>query len=118
MSWTIWHNPRCRKSRETLELLKSKGVEPEVRLYLDATPSADEIQTVLRGLSCAPRALMRRKEEVYKTKGLGDEGLSDSALIKAMVETPKLIERPVVIGPTGIALGRPPEAVLSLLEDS
>ena len=115
MSWTIWHNPRCRKSRETLALLKSKGVEPQVRLYLDSPPSGDEIKAVLLGLGCAPRDLMRRKEDVYKAQGLANADLSEGDLIKAMVQTPKLIERPVVIGPEGTALGRPPEAVLALL---
>ena len=116
MNWTIWHNPRCRKSRETLQLLKDNGIIPKIKLYLKDAPSAKDIEAVITGLDCAPRDLMRRKEDDYKSQNLADIGLSKDALIEAMVNTPKLIERPVVIGPGGVALGRPPEAVLALIK--
>ena len=114
MTWTIWHNPRCRKSRETLKLLQSKGVDPDVRLYLKSPQTVEEIKGVLDGLSLTARALMRTQEEEYKTLGLSAETFSENELIRAMVTSPKIIERPVVIGPTGVALGRPPEAVMAL----
>lgn len=112
---TIWHNPRCSKSRQTLALLQQRGIEPEIRLYLDNPPSSAEIAHVLRLLGREPRALMRLKESAYRDQGLDDPGLGGDALIKAMAATPKLIERPVVIAGDRAALGRPPEAVLEIL---
>ena len=116
MSWTIWHNPRCRKSRETLQLLRDNGVEPDIRLYLKDGPSAAEVASVVQRLGVEPRGLMRTKEALYKSLGLGDKSLSGQSLIDAMVTNPSLIERPVVLGDQGAALGRPPEAVLTLLK--
>ncbi|MEZ4468094.1 MAG: arsenate reductase (glutaredoxin) [bacterium] len=111
---TIWHNPRCSKSRETLKLLQELGQQPTIRLYLEDPPSAAEIQDALARLGIPPRALVRRSEEAFKAQGLKDA--DDATLIAAMAAEPKLIERPVVfVGPKA-ALGRPPEAVRALFE--
>ncbi len=121
MKVTIWHNPRCSKSRQTLQLLQERGIEPEIVKYLETPPSADEIREVLNllGLSSA-RELMRKKEKEYKELNLADASKSEDDLIRAMVEHPRLIERPVVIVEDGkgkrAALGRPPENVLALFE--
>ena len=114
MSTTIWHNPRCSKSRETLALLEEKDEQPAIRKYLEDAPSAEEIREILALLGIEPRALMRTKEALYKELGLAD--VSDNeALIKAMADNPKLIERPVVIKNGKARLGRPPESVLEIL---
>ncbi len=114
MSLTIWHNPRCSKSRQTLALLEDKGLNPDIRLYQENAPTADEINTALGMLGIDdPRALMRTGEAEYKEQGLADK--SGDALIEAMATTPKLIERPVVINGDKAALGRPPESVLKIL---
>lgn len=114
MTVTIWHNPRCSKSRQTLELLRQNDVEPEIVEYLKEAPGAEEISAVLKKLGIGPRALMRTKEKVYKDLGLGDVE-DDAALIQAMVDNPVLIERPVVVKGGKAALGRPPEDVLKIL---
>ncbi len=114
MTTKIWHNPRCSKSRQTLQLLRDNGIEPEVVEYLKTPPNAAELTAVLTALQMTPRELMRTKESVYKEKALSDDGLSDQQLIDAMVNEPKLIERPVVIHDGKAALGRPPEQVLAL----
>ncbi|NWL16668.1 arsenate reductase (glutaredoxin) [Pseudoalteromonas sp. Scap03] len=115
MSVTIYHNPRCSKSRETLNLLQSKNIEPSVVEYLKTPLSHEQISTLVSqlGLNSA-RDLMRTKEEQYKALNLKDEN-DESALIAAMVEHPKLIERPIVVSNNKAALGRPPENVLSVL---
>jgi len=112
---TIWHNPRCSKSREALALLEGRGVTVTVRLYLEDPPDADTLRAVLKKLRMSARELLRRKEDAYKQLGLADESLSDDALIDAMVAHPKLIERPVVLSGKRAALGRPPEDVLRIL---
>ena len=115
MSVVIYHNPRCSKSRQTLQLLQDKGAEPEVIEYLKTPPNAATINQLLAMLGLEPRELMRGKEAEYKALGLADEALSRDALIQAMVETPKLIERPIVVKGDKAAIGRPPEAVLDIL---
>ncbi len=115
MNVTIYHNPRCSKSRQTLDLLKEKGVEPQVIEYLKTPPTASEIADILSKLGMKPRELMRRKEAEYKEQNLDDPALSDGELISAMVETPKLIERPIVLAGAKAALGRPPENVLEII---
>ncbi len=112
----IWHNPRCSKSRETLELLEERGIRPRVRRYLDDPPTEPELDRVLDLLSLEPRELMRKKESDYRDNGLDDPDLSRDELIRAMHEHPALIERPVVIAGGRAALGRPPENVLDILE--
>lgn len=110
---TIWHNPRCSKSRQTLQLLRSRGIEPEVVLYLKTPPEPEEIRAVLKKLAIAPRELMRTQEDLYRTLGLAEE--NDEALVEAMFHHPILIERPVVLNNGKAAIGRPPEAVLDIL---
>ena len=112
---TIWHNPRCSKSRQTLALLEESGTEADVVQYLESTPSEAEIRDVLRKLGIGARDLMRTKEELYK--GLGLKEVQDECqLIAAMAANPKLIERPVVIMGDKAVIGRPPEKVLELVK--
>lgn len=114
--YTIFHNPRCSKSRQTLALLEAEGIAPEVVLYLDQPPSAKDLKKILGLLGLSPRELLRKGEADYKAQGLSNEELGDGELIAAMAEYPKLIERPIVIRDNKKAvLGRPPENVLSLL---
>ena len=112
MSVTIYHNPRCSKSRQTLQLLQDKGVEPEIIEYLKTPPTAPELDDILQKLAIEPRDLMRRKEGAYKENGLDDDGLSREQLIAGMAQYPILIERPIVLANGKAALGRPPEEVL------
>ncbi len=114
MGLTIWHNPRCSKSRQTLAILEERGLEPAVRLYLDDAPSEAEISEALALLAMAPRALMRTGEADYKDQGLADV-TDDAALIAAMHKTPKLIERPIVFKDGKAKIGRPPESVTEIL---
>lgn len=115
-STVIYHNPRCSKSRETLALLKENGIEPQVVLYLETPPDAATLSKLLNMLEFeSARNLMRQKEELYKTLNLGDPSLSEDSLIQAMVENPKLIERPIVVRGDKARIGRPPEQVLELL---
>ena len=114
MSLEIWHNPRCSKSRQTLELLREQGHEPTIIEYLKTPPTAARLKAVLAMLGMSPRELMRRKEADYKAQGLADEALSNDVLMAAMIEFPKLIERPVVINGDRAAVGRPPEQVLAI----
>ncbi len=115
MDVTIFHNPRCSKSRQTLQLIQEQGIEPTIRLYLEDCPSAKEIKEILAKLNISPRELLRKGEDAYKENQLSNKELSDAALIKAMVEFPKLIERPIVIKGNQAKLGRPPEQVLEIL---
>ncbi len=114
-SITIYHNPRCSKSRQTLALLEEKGVAPQVVRYLETPPDAKELKALLTKLGVAPRDLLRKGEEAYKSLGLSDSSLSDEALIDAMIAHPKLIERPIVVKGDRAVLGRPPENALTLL---
>ena len=111
----MWHNPRCRKSRETLALLEQHGADFEIMKYLETPPDADELGRVRDLLAFEPRQLMRRKEAPYKELDLAADQHSRESLIAAMVAHPILIERPVVISANRAALGRPPENVLKLL---
>jgi arsenate reductase len=115
MSITIYHNPKCSKSRQTLELLKEKGITPTIIEYLKTTPTAEALKEILGQLGMAPRDLIRKKEDVYAELKLDDPSLSDDALIDAMTKHPILIERPIVLANGKAALGRPPEQVLSIL---
>ena len=113
---TIYHNARCSKSRETLSLLQSRGIDPQVVLYLDTPPDADTLRELLQLLGMeSPRELMRQKEDLYKSLNLADQALSDAALIQAMVDNPKLIERPIVVSRGQARIGRPPEQVLEIV---
>lgn len=111
----ILHNPRCSKSRTTLQLLQDNGVEPEVILYLETPPDAAQLAAILKKLGMSPRELMRKGQSEYKEMGLNDPQLSDEALIEAMLKSPILIERPIVLANQKAAIGRPPESVLEIL---
>jgi len=119
MSTIIYHNPRCSKSRQTLELLKNNNIETRVMEYLATPPDAATLDEVLNLLNIEPRQLMRTHEAEYKDNNLDDTSLSREQLIAAMVAHPKLIERPIVItehnGKRQAAIGRPPESVLGIL---
>ncbi len=115
MTVTIWHNPRCSKSRQTLALLRERGIEPEIVEYLKTPPPADDIEAVLGRLGMEPRDLMRRKEAAYREAGLDDPSLGRRALVEAMAAHPVLIERPVVLAQGKAVLARPPESVLAIL---
>lgn len=108
----IWHNPRCSKSRQTLQLLHDRGHDPEVRLYLQDPPSAADIKAAASALGMAPQEFVRKGETLFKSLGL--KGASDAELIAAMAANPILIERPIVFHKESAAIGRPPEAVLAL----
>lgn len=115
MSVTIYHNPRCSKSRQTLALLEENGVTPDVVLYLETPPDAATIKDIVAKLGLASaRDLMRKGETAYKEQNLKDV-TDESALIQAMTDAPILIERPIVIKGTKARIGRPPESVLEIL---
>lgn len=111
----IWHNPRCSKSKQTLELLLKDGIEPVVRLYKETPPSQDEIRTVLAELGLPPRDLIRKNDKVFVALNLPSDA-SDNALVEAMAAHPEIIERPLVRHAGKAALGRPPESVLKLFK--
>ena len=115
MTVTMYHNPRCSKSRQTLELLRDKGVEPQIVEYLKTPPDVATLEHVLDMLGLEPRELMRKKEKEYQENALANPDLTRDALIAAMVAHPKLIERPILVKDGKAALGRPPEAVLDIL---
>lgn len=111
---TIWHNPRCSKSRQTLALIEEHGVVPQVRKYLEDAPNEAEIRAALAALGLRPIEAMRTKEKAFKDLGLSKDS-DDETLIRAMAEVPKLIERPIVFKGDKARLGRPPEQVLEIL---
>lgn len=113
---TIYHNPRCSKSRETLALLEQHDIKPRVVLYLDTPPSVATLKELLQQLDFSDaRQLMRTKEELYKTLNLADKALTQAQLLQAMSDNPKLIERPIVVYQGQARIGRPPEQVLEIL---
>ncbi|MDH5447070.1 MAG: arsenate reductase (glutaredoxin) [Gammaproteobacteria bacterium] len=116
MTVTIYHNPLCSKSRQTLQLLKDNAVEPEVIEYLKEPPDRQTLLKVLSSLAMEPRDLMRKNESIYKELNLADKSLSRDRLIDAMLANPILIERPIVVVNNTAALGRPPENVLKIIE--
>ena len=112
---TIYHNPRCSKSRATLALLQERGIEPEVVLYLDAPPSVAVLKELTAMLGCSVREIIRRGEDVYRELGLRDAGLSEEALLAAVAAHPRLLERPIVVHGDKAVVGRPSENVLGIL---
>lgn len=110
----IYHNPRCRKSRETLQLIEDNNIQPEIFLYLEEKVSKKELKDVIKKLGIKPEQLLRKNEAIFKENFKG-KTFSDSEWIDIMIENPKLIERPIVIKGEKAVLGRPPENVLSLL---
>ena len=115
MKVQILHNPRCSKSRATLQLLNDQGVDPEIILYQDAPPDTELLSSILDRLGMRPRDLIRKGQSEYREMGLKDENLSDAELIEAMIAAPILIERPIVLANGKAAIGRPPESVLDIL---
>jgi len=115
MTVEIYHNPRCSKSRATLALLEENNVTPQVRLYLENPPSAEQLTEVITQLGITPRELLRKGEDEYKENNLKDTELSDQQIIALMVQFPRLIERPIVISNDKARIGRPPESVLEIL---
>ena len=115
MTVTIYHNPRCSKSRQTLDLLEARGITPKVVEYLKHPPSATELKAILKRLGIKPRELVRRGEPLYAELGLEDRELSEDDLIRLMIANPILIERPIVVSGAKAAIGRPPEQLLDIL---
>jgi len=111
----ILHNPRCSKSRATLQILEQSGIDPEIILYRDTPPDVEQLTSILQKLGMQPRELMRKGQSEYKELGLDNAQLSDQELIAAMIKTPILIERPIVLANNKAAIGRPPESVLDIL---
>lgn len=112
---TLYHNPRCSKSRSALDLLEARGLTPQVVRYLETPPSIATLRDLLGKLGIAPRALLRTGEEEYRSLGLADPSLDDDDLIAAMVAHPRLIERPILVAGERAVIGRPPEAILEIL---
>jgi arsenate reductase len=115
MSVTIYHNPRCTKSRQTLALLEQRGIKPKVIEYLVTPPTEAELKRLLKLLGIAPRALLRTKEEEYKQAKLDRPDITDTEIIHAMTKYPRLMERPIVVVGNKAVLGRPPENVLKII---
>ena len=115
MTVTIYHNPRCSKSRETLKLIEARGLKPKIVEYLKTPPSAAELKAILKKLGLKPQDIVRKGEPLYAELGLKDRKLDDDALIALLVKHPILIERPIVVAGGKAAIGRPPEKVLEIL---
>ena len=112
---TIYHNPKCSKSRQTLKLLQEQGINPVIIEYLKNPPTVEKLKEILSLLGISPRDLMRKKEDEYKELGLANSDLSDGDLIDLMIKNPILIERPIVLANGKAVLGRPPKQVLNIL---
>jgi len=112
---TIYHNPRCSKSRQTLQLLQENDQDPEIVQYLKTPLNKQQLQQLVKLLDCSVRDIIRTSEAEYKENNLADESLSDQQLLDAIVETPKLMQRPIVVSGNKAAIGRPPEDVLKII---
>lgn len=115
MTVTVYHNPRCSKSRAAMEYLEENGIEAEVIKYMDSPPDANDIKELLSMLGMSPRELMRKHEKVFKDAGLDDPTFTDDELIEAMAQCPSLIERPIIVNNGKAVLARPPETVQDIL---
>tara|TARA_B100001758_G_C18340590_1_gene574085 strand:+ start:233 stop:580 length:348 start_codon:yes stop_codon:yes gene_type:complete len=115
MSVTIFHNPRCSKSRQTLSLIQEKNIDINIIEYLKTPPDISQLKQILKQLGYEPRQLMRKSEQIYKDLDLGNENKTAADLIIAMTQNPILIERPIVLSGEKAAIGRPPESVLNIL---
>ncbi|MBT5559787.1 MAG: arsenate reductase (glutaredoxin) [Proteobacteria bacterium] len=115
MEFVIYHNPRCSKSRATLQLLQDNGISPQIIHYLDTPPNHQQLDSILRGLDIEPGELMRKGEPEYSELDLGNSAHGRDQLIEVMIANPRLIERPIVVAGDRIVIGRPPENVLELL---
>lgn len=116
MAITVYHNPRCSKSRQTVALLRERGIEPELVEYLREPPSTETLDHLATLLGVEPREMMRRGEAEYRELGLDDPDLERTTLLQAIAEHPRLLERPIVVNGDRAAIGRPPERVLEILE--
>lgn len=114
MMATIYHNPRCSKSRQTLDLLENNGITPDIVLYLESPPDQKALRAILKKLGIEARELLRKGEDEYKQLQLDNPALKEADLINAMCEHPRLIERPIVVNGNRAAIGRPPEKVLEI----
>lgn len=114
--FNILHNPRCSKSRQTLELLQENGIEPKVIKYLETPPTGEELKAIVKNLGVSPRDILRKKEAEYKEAGLDNQELTDEQVISLMTQYPKVIERPIVFNDKAAAVGRPPENVLDIIK--
>jgi arsenate reductase len=112
---TLYHNPRCSKSRSALQLLEERGLTPAIVRYLETPLNAAQLQELLGKLGIRPRQLLRTGEDEYKALGLDDPQLTDEQLITAMTSHPKLIERPILVAGDKAVVGRPPESILEIL---
>lgn len=115
---TIYHNPACGTSRNTLEMIRNSGVEPEIVLYLETPPTRDELVKLIADMGISARELLRKNVEPYERLGLAEESVSDERLIGLMLQHPILINRPIVVTPLGTRLCRPSERVLEILPDA
>ena len=115
---TIYHNPKCGTSRNTLEMIRNAGIEPEVILYLETPPSRDKLTTLIAEMGISVRDLLRKNVEPYEQLGLADDKFTDDQLIDFMLQHPILINRPIVVTPLGTRLCRPSEVVLDILPDA
>jgi len=115
MPVTLYHNPRCSKSRQTLQLLQDRGIEPEIIEYLKEPPTVETLEQILAMLGMEPRELMRKTEKIYLEQHLDNPELEHRELVMAMISNPILIERPIVIHKNKATLGRPPEKILEII---
>ena len=115
MKVTIYHNPRCSKSRQTMQLLENQGIQPEVIEYLKTPPDKDTLRSLLKSLDIGPRELMRTNEKEYREANLSDPNLSQEDLLDALIQHPILMQRPIVVVGKKAAIGRPPDSVLAVL---
>ncbi|MCB1202214.1 MAG: arsenate reductase (glutaredoxin) [Leptospiraceae bacterium] len=111
----IYYNPRCRKSREALQIIKDRGIEPEIRYYLEEPPTQAELSEILRKMGKKPRDIFRKSEPLYKDLGLKNKDLSDDDLLDYLIQYPILIERPIVVKGQRAVLGRPPEDIKKII---
>ena len=114
-NFTIYHNPRCSKSRQTLHIIEDNDIEPKIILYLEEPPDIKTLSKIIKLLGVKPRDLLRTNEVEYKALNLEDKDIDDLEIIKLMSQNPKLIERPIVLSDNEAIIGRPPENVLSLI---
>ena len=112
---TIYHNPKCSKSRKALEIIKSKNIEPTIILYLASKLSKTEVKNLLAKLGLPIRDILRTEEDEYKNNNLNNDNLDDDELIDFLIKFPKLLERPIVIKNSKAVIGRPPENILNFL---
>lgn len=115
MQVTIWHNPKCSNSRGALEILRERGIEPEILEYVKTPPTREQLQALVDALDIPLREALRSKEAVYAELGLGEPGVTDAQLFEAVLAHPVLLNRPIVVTAAGAKLCRPPETVLELL---